>query len=71
MNALQELIDLIEIAELSQGLPCGVVHRRVQRAKYAVGEIRRLRAKINRLIRGYQDFDLLSKTEDLIEEEEI
>ena len=38
---------------------------------FSLGEIRRLRAKINRLIRGYQDFDLLSKTEDLIEEEEI
>ena len=50
MKAPQELIDLIEVAEFSQGLPCGFVHRKIQRAKWAVDEIKRLRAKTNRLI---------------------
>jgi hypothetical protein len=66
MKASQELSDLIEIAKFSQEPQDGFAHlRKVQRAKWAVEEIRRLRAKTNRLI------DLLPKTEDLIKEEEI
>ena len=38
---------------------------------FSLAEIKRLRAKTNRLIRGYQDFDLDPETEDLIEEQEI
>ena len=79
MNALQELIDIIEIAERSQGPPYGVVHRRIQRAKYAVDEIKRLRAKTNRLIRvaNAEDADgnyvahPNAQPDDLILEEEI
>jgi len=79
MNASQELIDLIEIAKFSQGLPCGVVHRRIQRAKWAVDEIKRLRAKVNRLIRveNAEDADgnyvaqPNAQPNDLILEEEI
>ena len=45
--------------------------RTVSAVKWALSEIQRLRAKTNRVIRGYQYFDLCPKTEDLIKEEEI
>jgi hypothetical protein len=72
MTVHQEWMELREIAKATEEATCGLQQlRKVKQAKWAVDEIRRLRAKVNRLIRGYQYFDLHPKTEDLIREEEI
>ena len=75
-----ELSDLLEIAEFNVGFISNpVAVKKVKRAKYAVDEIRRLRAKVNRLIRVHNEQDAdgnhigehYAATEDLILEEEI
>ena len=75
-----ELRDLMEIAEFNVALISNpFAAKKVKRAQYAVGEIRRLRAKVNRLIRVHNEQDAhgnhigehYPKTEDLVLEEEI
>jgi hypothetical protein len=78
MKTSQELIDLIEIAQFSQESQFAHLPR-VRRAKWAVEEIRRLRAKVNRMIRveNAEDADgnyvaqQNAQPDDLILEEEI
>ena len=80
MTVHQEWIDLVEIASFSQALLSGAHQlRKVQRATWAVEEIRRLRAKTNRLIRVINEEDAdgdhicnaRAMAKDLILEEEI
>ena len=80
MTHPKELRDLMEIAEFNVGFISNpVAVKKVKRAKYAVDEIRRLRAKVNRLIRVHNEQDAdgnhigehYAATEDLILEEEI
>jgi hypothetical protein len=77
MKAPQELIDLMEIAAFSQESQFAHLPR-VHRAKWAVDEIKRLRAKVNRLIRvanaEYADGNRICDPRallDLVLEEEI
>ena len=78
MKASQELIDIIEIASFSQE-PQSARLPMVRRAKWAVDEIQRLRAKVNRLVRAENAEDAdgnyvaqpNAQPDDLILEEEI
>ena len=76
----EELRDLMEIAEFNVGFISNpFAAKKVWRAKYAVDEIRRLRAKTNRLIRAHNEEDASGNhigehypaDEDLILEQEI
>ena len=80
MTHPEELSELIGMAQCQVKFlsnPSTIVN--VKRAKYAVDEIRRLRAKTNRLIRVHNEQDAngnhigehYAETEDLILEEEI
>ena len=80
MNHPNELRDLMEIAEFNVGsISNPFTVKKVIRAKYAVNEIRRLLAKVNRLIRVHNEQDAdgnhigehYAATEDLILEDEI
>ena len=80
MTHPEELHDLMEIAEFNVAFISNpLAAKKVKRAKYAVDEIRRLRAKNNRLIRVHNEQDAngnhigehYAATEDLILEEEI
>jgi hypothetical protein len=52
MTVHQEWMELQEIARFPEEATCGLQQlRKVKRAKWAVDEIRRLRSKVNRLIR--------------------
>ena len=80
MKHQDELRELIEIAEIP--VERLSIHGKIKKtncAKWAIGEIRRLRAKNNRLIRVYNQRDAngnhigehYAETEDLVLEEEI
>ena len=80
MTVAQEWMELREIARLAEGATCGLQQlKKVKQAKWAVDEIRRLRAKVNRLIRVENSEDAEgnyvaqpnAQLEDLILEEEI
>ena len=80
MKCPEELHDLMEIAEFNvESISDPFTAKKVKRAKYAVNEIRRLRAKVNRLIRVHNEQDAdgnhigehYAATEDLVLEEEI
>jgi len=52
----EELRDLMEIAEFNVGFISNpITAKKVKRAKYAVDEIRRLRARVNRLVTAIGD----------------
>ena len=72
----EDLVELMEIAEFNVAFISNpIAAKKVKRAKYAVGEIRRLRARVNKLIKTindgatYGNYNYSGK--DLIEEEEI
>lgn len=76
----EELRDLMEIAEFNVGFISNpLTAKKVKRVRYAVNEIRRLREKVNRLIRVHNEQDAngnhigehYAATEDLVLEEEI
>ena len=80
MTHQEELRDLMEIAEFNVKLISNpFTSKKVTRAKWAVDEIRRLRAKTNRLIRAHNEEDASGNhigehypaDEDLVLEEEI
>ena len=80
MKRPEELRDLMEIAEFNvKFISNPSTAKKVKRARYAVDEIRRLRAKSNRLIRVHNEQDAdgnhigehYATTEDLVLEEEI
>ena len=72
----EELSDLMEVAEFNVAfISNSFAVKKVKRAQYAVGEIRRLRARVNKLIKIINDGDTYGdhshSGEDLIEEDEI
>lgn len=77
MKDSEELRDLMEIAEFYVESISNQIaaKKRVKRAKYAVDEIRRLRARVNRLVKAIGDAESNGNhnynDQDLILEEEI
>ena len=76
MTHPDELRDLMEIAQFNVKLISNpFTAKKVKRAKYAVDEIRRLRARINRLVTAIVDAESNGNhnynDQDLILEEEI
>ena len=76
MNHSEELRQLMEIAEFNvESISDQFAAKKVKRAKYAVDEIRRLRARVNRLIKAISDAESNGNhnynDNDLILEEEI
>ena len=72
----EELSDLMEVAEFNvKFISNPFTAKKVKRAKYAVNEIRRLRARVNWLIKSINDGvtfrNHICSSKDLIEEDEI